>query len=128
MSDILTVQGKLAREIADSISVRLTPHERVQLARDRPMSPEVALLYFRGSYLLSRSDAKQARDLFKQATDLDPNSAEAWAGLADALHTMGVQGDDDAFEPAKEGCQKGSGSRPIPGASSDGVRRDFLPF
>ncbi len=106
ISDILTVQGKLAREIADSISVRLTPHERVQLARDRPVNPEVALLYFRGSYLLSRSDAKRARDLFKQATDLDPNSAEAWAGLADALHTMGVQGDDDAFEPAKEAAKR----------------------
>ncbi len=106
MSDILTVQGKLAREIADSISVRLTPHEKVQLGRDRPMSPEVALLYFKGSYLLSRTDASQARDLFKQATDLDPGSAESWAGLADALHTMGVQGHYDAFEPAKEAARK----------------------
>jgi tetratricopeptide (TPR) repeat protein len=106
ISDILTVQGKLAREIADSISLRLTPHEKIQLARDRPMSPEVALLYFKGSYLLSRTDARQARDLFKQATDLDPGSAESWAGLADALHTMGVQGDYEAFDQAKEAAQK----------------------
>ncbi len=102
ISDILTVQGKLAREIADSISVRLTPHEKVQFARDRPMSPEVALLYFKGSYLLSRMEASQARDVFQQATVLDPGSAESWAGLADALHTMGVQGHYDAFEAAKE--------------------------
>jgi TolB-like protein/DNA-binding winged helix-turn-helix (wHTH) protein/Tfp pilus assembly protein PilF len=112
ISDILTVQGKLAREIADSISLRLTPHEKVQLARDRPMSPEVALLYFKGSYLLSRTDARQARDLFQQATELDPGSAESWAGLADALHTMGVQGDDDAVEPAKEAAKKALGIDP----------------
>ena len=89
ISDILTVQGTLAREIADSIRARLTPHEKARLARDRLVSPEVALLYFKGSYLLSRTDASQARDLFKQATELDPGSAESWAGLADALHTMG---------------------------------------
>lgn len=106
VSDILTVQGKLAREMADSISLRLTPHEKVQLARDRPMNPEVALLYFRGSYLLARMDARPARDLFKQATDLDPGSAEAWAGLADALHTMGVMGDYGALDQAKEAAQK----------------------
>ena len=106
ISDILTVQGTLAREIADSIRARLTPHEKARLGRDRPMSPEVALLYFKGSYLLSRTDASQARDLFKQATDLDPGSAESWAGLADAFHTMGVQGHYNAFEPAKEAARK----------------------
>jgi TolB-like protein/DNA-binding winged helix-turn-helix (wHTH) protein/Tfp pilus assembly protein PilF len=106
ISDILTVQGKLARDIADKISLYLTPHEKVQLARDRPINPDVALLYFKGSYLLSRMDARQAVDAFQQATDLDPGSAESWAGLADALHTMGVQGHDEAFDRAKEAAKK----------------------
>jgi len=44
--------------------------------------------------------------MFKQATDLDPNSAEAWAGLADALHTMGVYGDEAAFDQAKVAAKK----------------------
>src|SRR5205814_9337234 len=60
----------------------------------------------KGSYLLSRTEASQARDLFKQATELDPDTAESWAGLADALHTMGVQGDYGAFDLAKEAAQK----------------------
>ena len=44
--------------------------------------------------------------MFQQATELDPDSAESWAGLADALHTMGVQGHYDAVEPAKEAARK----------------------
>ena len=89
-SNILTAQGELAREIAQSISAVVTPKERDQLSRPHPMKPEVADLYFRGSYALTNQHAVEARDLFSQATQVDPDSAEAWAGLADALHTMAV--------------------------------------
>jgi len=106
LSDVLTVQGELARSIAASISHTLTPQEEARLSHPHPMNPEVALLYFKGSNLLAKPDAKQARAMFKQATDLDPGSAESWAGLADALHTMGVFGDDDAFDQAKEAAKK----------------------
>ncbi|MBZ5722898.1 MAG: winged helix-turn-helix domain-containing protein [Acidobacteriia bacterium] len=101
LSDVLTVQGELARAIAASISHTLTPQEDARLSRPRPVDPEVALLYFKGSYFLSKPDPWHARDVFLQATQLDPNSAESWAGLADALHTMGVFGDPNAFDQAK---------------------------
>ena len=106
MNDILTVQGEVAREIAESISVRLTPQERVQLARARPVSPEIALLYFQGSYFLSQLDTPRAKEVFTEAIHRDPNSAESWAGLADTLHTMGVQGDYEAFPQAKDAANK----------------------
>lgn len=106
LSDILTVQGELARAIAASISHTLTPQEEARLSHPHPMNPEVALLYFKGSYLLAKPDATQARDVFLQVTQLEPNSAEAWAGLADAWHTMGVSGHYEAFEPAKEAARK----------------------
>lgn len=106
LSDVLTVQGELARAIAASISHTLTPQEEARLSRPHPMDPEVALLYFKGSNLLSTGHDEQARDAFKQATDQDPGSAESWAGLADALHTMGVHGHDEAFEQAKVAANK----------------------
>ena len=105
-SNILTAQGELAREIAQSISAVVTPKERDQLSRPHPMNPKVADLYFRGSYALTNQHAVEARDLFSQATQLDPDSAEAWAGLADALHTMGVFGDRQAFPLAKDAANK----------------------
>jgi TolB-like protein/DNA-binding winged helix-turn-helix (wHTH) protein/Flp pilus assembly protein TadD len=105
-SNILTAQGELAREIAQSISAVVTPKERDQLSRPHPMKPEVADLYFRGSYALTNQHAVEARDLFNRATEVDPNSAEAWAGLADALHTMAVFGDRRAFPLAKDAANK----------------------
>jgi TolB-like protein/DNA-binding winged helix-turn-helix (wHTH) protein/Tfp pilus assembly protein PilF len=107
LSDVLTAQGDVAREIAESISLRLTPQERAELSRSHPMNPEVALLYFKGSYFLSKLDAPRAKEIFTEATRLDPNSAESWAGLADALHTMGaVGGDYEAFPQARDAANK----------------------
>jgi TolB-like protein/DNA-binding winged helix-turn-helix (wHTH) protein/Tfp pilus assembly protein PilF len=105
-SNILNAQGELAREIAESISAVVTAKERDQLSRTHPMKPEVADLYFRGSYALTNQRAGEARDLFLKATELDPNSPEAWAGLADALHTIGVFGDRQAFPKAAEAADK----------------------
>jgi TolB-like protein/DNA-binding winged helix-turn-helix (wHTH) protein/tetratricopeptide (TPR) repeat protein len=106
LSDVLTVQGEVAREIAASISQTLTPQEQARLSQPHPMSPEVALLYFKGSYSLSKLETDQAIDVFTEATRLDPGSAEAWAGLADALHTSGVFDHDEAFAAAKEAANK----------------------
>jgi len=105
-SNILTAQGELAGEIAQSISAVVTPKERDQLSRPHPMKPEVADLYFRGSYALTNQHAVEARDLFNRATEVDPDSAEAWAGLADALHTMAVFGDRQAFPLAKDAANR----------------------
>ncbi len=107
LSDVLTVQGEVAREIADSISLRLTPQERAQLSRSHPMNPEIALLYFKGSYFLNKFDSARAEEAFTEAIHLDPNSADSWAGLADALHTMGAVGQQyDAFPRARDAANK----------------------
>jgi TolB-like protein/DNA-binding winged helix-turn-helix (wHTH) protein/Tfp pilus assembly protein PilF len=107
LNDVLTVQGEVAREIAESISLRLTPQETVRLSRSHPVNPEVALLYFKGSYFLSKLDAPRAKDIFTEAIRLDPDSAESWAGLADALHTMGAVGNDyEAFPQARDAANK----------------------
>jgi TolB-like protein/Tfp pilus assembly protein PilF len=107
LSDVLTVQGEVTREIAASISLRLTPEETVQLSRSHPVNPEVAILYFKGSYFLSKLDAPRAKEIFTEAIRLDPNSAESWAGLADALHTMAAVGDDfAAFSQARDAANK----------------------
>jgi TolB-like protein/DNA-binding winged helix-turn-helix (wHTH) protein/Tfp pilus assembly protein PilF len=106
LSDVLTVQSEVAREIAQNISLELTPQERLQLSRPHPVNPEVALLCFKGSYYLSKLDAARAKESFTRAIQLDPGSAESWAGLADALHTMGVFGDYDAFTQARDAANK----------------------
>jgi len=101
LSDILTVQGEVARDIAESISLHLTSKEQSQLSLRKTVDPEVALLIFKGQYLLRTLDTERAKAMFSQATQRDPDNAEAWAGLADTLHTEGVEGDYEAFPHSK---------------------------
>jgi TolB-like protein/DNA-binding winged helix-turn-helix (wHTH) protein/tetratricopeptide (TPR) repeat protein len=115
LGDVLSVQGEVAREIADGVSLQLTSQERAELSRSRPIDPAVALLIFKGSYFLNKLDTSRAREEFTQATRLAPSSAEAWAGLADALHTAAAFGDVDAYRQAKEAANKAleiDGSQP----------------
>ena len=60
------------------------------------MNPEVAELYFKGSYYLSKLDLDRAKEIFSAATRLDPKSAESWAGLADACHHKAANGGGSA--------------------------------
>jgi TolB-like protein/Tfp pilus assembly protein PilF len=107
LNDILTVQGEVAREIAESVSHTLTPQEQARLSQPHPMSPEVAELYFKGSYYLNKLDLDRAKEMFSAATRLDPKSAESWAGLADALHHSAANGGDFAdFARARDAANR----------------------
>jgi len=48
IGDILTLQGEIARSISGAIRVRVTPDQRVQMSRPRPVNPEAYELYIRG--------------------------------------------------------------------------------
>lgn len=109
LRDVLALQSDVARDIAHSIHIRLTPQEQARLSGARPMNPEVEDLYWKGSYFLDRAttaDYKRAKDYFDQARQKDPLSARAWAGLADSYHRLGVWGDYEAFPKAKESAIK----------------------
>ena len=96
LTDIITTQREVTRAIAASISAVLTPQEQARLSQPHPMNPEVADLYFRGSYYLSKLDLDRAKETFSEATRMDPKSAEAWAGLADACHHSAANGGGSA--------------------------------
>ena len=107
LDDVLTVQGEVARDIAATISQTLTAQERNKLSRPRAMDPEVALLYFKGSFLLSKLDATKAEEVFGEAVRRDSNCAECLAGQADALHTMGIMDKKyEAFAQAKVAARR----------------------
>jgi TolB-like protein/DNA-binding winged helix-turn-helix (wHTH) protein/cytochrome c-type biogenesis protein CcmH/NrfG len=92
LTDIITTQREVTRAIAASISAVLTPQEKARLSQPHPTNPEVTELYFKGSYYLSKLDLDRAKETFSAATRLDPKSAEAWAGLADAYHHSAASG------------------------------------
>jgi tetratricopeptide (TPR) repeat protein len=86
MSDVFAVQGEIASSIAEALRVALSPAEAVSLVKDRPRDVAAYDLYLKGREHYGRyTDAslRQALELFRQATELDPSYALAWAGMGD---------------------------------------------
>jgi TolB-like protein/DNA-binding winged helix-turn-helix (wHTH) protein/Flp pilus assembly protein TadD len=92
--DILALQGEVARAIADSIRIKLTPGEQTSLTRTRRVSPEAYEAYLKGELFLHQGTRGMARSIeyFKRAIQLDSLQSEAYAGLAEALCFAGIFG------------------------------------
>jgi len=96
---VLSLQGEVARAIAEEIRVELTPREQRQLATGRLVKPDAYEAYLRGRYLWNRRTAPELRrgiEFFQKAIEIDPGYAEAYAGLADSYSVLG---DINAMRP-----------------------------
>ncbi len=87
IADSLGLEGELATEIAESLRARLTPEEKVRVAKKPTQNAEAYLLYLRalpyeqGPDTLLQ-DYRQAVELYTKAIALDPDFALARAHLA----------------------------------------------
>ncbi len=91
LKDVLVLQDEVARDIADSIQVQLTPQEKASLTRARPINAEAYEAYLRGRYFMDKwSDQgfEKAADYFQQAIKLYPGNALAYAELANTYGSM----------------------------------------
>ena len=90
--DVLSLQGEIARAIADEIQVKLTPEERTRLAVSRSVDPEAQDNYLRGLYFTSKYTElgyQTAIAHFKTAIAKEPTYAPAYAELAMAYFWLG---------------------------------------
>ena len=93
LRDVLVLQDEVARDIANEISVELTPQERARLATSRPVNPDAYDAYMKGRSSLERSNTddgvRTAIKYFERAIELDPAYAAPYAGLAHAYNKQG---------------------------------------
>ena len=93
LNDLSAVEEQIAREIADTLRIRLNRAEKTRFARRATQDGEAYQLYLRGRYLWNRRtrDALgRAIVYFQQAIDRDPAYALAYAGLADCYAVLGT--------------------------------------
>ncbi len=107
LGDVLSLQQRLAQDIALQVSASLTPGEQQTLARARPINPEAWDSYLRGRFFLNQRTEEGAHEsirYFERAINLEPSFAKAFAGLADTNFVL--VWDRGAVRPA-EGFEKG---------------------
>jgi serine/threonine-protein kinase len=94
LEDVFAVQDEIASAIAGRLRVSLEAARSESGARQPTQNMAAYQLYLKGRALLyqrGRSIAL-ALDCFKQAVALDPDYAQAWAGVADGYTTSGYSG------------------------------------
>lgn len=105
MRGILSLQSEVARAIAAAIRIAVTPEEQNRFALRESVNPQAHELILKGRALLAQSFTERpaierAAGFFREASQIDPQSAPAYASLADALSTLAGVG----YRPMKEAC------------------------
>ena len=93
LSDMWAVEEQIAREIADTLRVKLNRAENRRLTRRATPDGDAYQLYLRGRHLWNRRTRDtlgKAIAYFQQAIDRDPLYALAYAGLADCYAVQGT--------------------------------------
>ncbi len=119
MTDLLSLQGEVALEIAHELQATLTPREVTVVSTKPTENPEAYLLYLRARemelrIMISEVDPEAIVKLYQQAIDLDPTFALARARLSMRLShaASGPEGDPALREKALAEAQEALRLRP----------------
>jgi serine/threonine protein kinase/Tfp pilus assembly protein PilF len=91
-SDVFAVQDEIARQVTDTLRVRLTGGQQEQVTKRYTENAEAYRLYLQGRYYMnqgSEEDLNRAIQSFDQAIALDPRYALAYAARAETFFDMG---------------------------------------
>ncbi len=95
LSDVLHLQERIYREIAQNLRLKLSPDEKEQVAKSHTKSGEAYNLYFKGRYQWNKyqqSTFLKSIEYYNRAIELDPTYALAYAGIGDAYLLLAVDG------------------------------------
>lgn len=112
LTNVLSLQNNVARDIANQIRVKLTPYEEASLSAAANVDPQAYELYLKGRfhwYRFLETDLALALEYFQQSIDIDPDYALAYVGFADALATpahVGMMPTTQVFPAARQFVQR----------------------
>ena len=112
VSDLITVQQDISKEIFDNLRPRLSGKPVGELAGHETDNPEAYRLYLQGLFYWNKwteEGFRKAIVYFDQAVEKDPNYALAYAGLANTYNFLGESGYDapnKVWQNAKAAAQQ----------------------
>jgi serine/threonine protein kinase/TolB-like protein/Flp pilus assembly protein TadD len=90
-ADIFEVQEEISNEISEKLRIKLTGEEKKLLGKRYTDNTEAYRLYLKGRFCLSKTTKEALNNAikhFRQAIDVDPDYALAYAGLSDAYYAL----------------------------------------
>jgi len=112
LTDVLALQGEVARAIAGEVQAKVTADEAGRLARNRKIVPAALGAYLLGRYYwdqFTEESILKAIDNYEHAIQLDPAYAAAYAGVAECwggLIFTDARPWDEAISKAREAATK----------------------
>lgn len=103
VENIFTIQSDISEAVAAALRARLSPEEQVRMAAIPTTDLRAYRLYkeARNNLHLRRLETlRKAREQFREAIELDPQYAEAHAGLAEATMLLWINHNDLTQEEA----------------------------
>ena len=100
LKDVPALEIDAAKSIIREMKIPLTAEEDTLISQTRPVSRQAYEAYLKGRYQYSKAtfeEEEKGLQYFKEATEIDPSYAPAWAGLAEAYYTM-----SSVYMPARE--------------------------
>ena len=94
LQDILAIQEEITREISDSLRLKLTVREKSGSPSATGENREAYQLYLKGRFFWNKTEEsiQKGIEYFRQAIELDPAFALAYAGLAESYMPLGYWG------------------------------------
>ena len=111
-SDLLSIEQEIAREITDALRLKLSAEDKATLARRYTRNAEAYRLYLKGRYHWGKRTADALQKgiaYFREAIEIDPTYALAYAGLAEGYVPLAFYGHlapRDALPKARAAAQK----------------------
>lgn len=105
LKDVISLQNRVARDIASQIRAQLEPDVKARLASAKTVDPQAFEAYLKGRYysdMLNRDSALLGLQYLQQAVKDDPKYAQGYAGLARSY----VEAAGDGWMDQAEGLRK----------------------
>ncbi len=94
-TDIFAVQDSISQKIAGALALHLSGDERERLTKKYTANTAAYQLYLKGRYFWNKVTPEgfdKSLEFYRQAIEMDPNYALAYAGLADSYNLLGSYG------------------------------------
>ncbi|MBL7849577.1 MAG: hypothetical protein JNN04_01655 [Cyclobacteriaceae bacterium] len=89
--ELFSLRTRIILEICETLGVQLKENEKRLVQQPTMTSPQALELYWKGRYHWRRrgNDLLTSLECFQKAADIDPNFAQAYAGIANAAVLLG---------------------------------------